>query len=267
VLNWLGWAWKSGDAACRSCIESNRVPEHFPGSGYRVTVYDAAANFSAPCGACGVPVTGENCSVQEATVSSEIQKASEATANMAREVIARVQWTNPDALPRLRAFEIATDAQQEFAAQLLREVKSEYALVEGERKKITKPLNDAAKATNALFKPVLTALEEAEETLKGKIAGYMAAKQDANVAALQAASAAPTAMAATQSMGAYEPVVAPQGVSVREVEKFEVVNPEQVPRYLCSPDTKKIQDELAKGNRAIPGVRLFKESVVSARRA
>lgn len=272
MTTWLGWAWKSGHAACRACVDAGHVPEHFPGSGYRVTVYDAAANFSAPCGACGAIVTGENCIVGEVTVSNEIKLASEATANMAREVIARVQWTNPDALPRLRAFEIVNDEQQEFAAQLLREVKAEQSLVEGERKKITKPLNDAAKATNALFKPVLTALEEAESALKGKIAGYMAAKQSANVAALQAASTAPTAMAAAQSMDLYAPVAAPQGISVRQVTKFEVTDPDLVPRHLCSPDMQKISTELQKKSDKygqpdlIPGVRVFQEPVVSSRR-
>jgi len=272
VTTWTGWAWKSGYAACRACVDSHRVPEHFPGSGYRVTVYDAAANFAAPCVVCGVLVSGENCIVEEAPVSSEIQKATEATANLAREVIARVQWTHPEALARLQAFEIQGDEQQDFAARLLHEVKAEWTLVEAERKKITKPLNDAKKATDSLFKPVLNALESAEEVLKGKIAGYIAAKQQANTAALQAAASAPSAMAASQAIGNYAPVVAPQGVSVRDVWRFEVTNPDLVPRELCSPDMKKIGEALeAKAGKygepdVIPGVRVFKESIVTARR-
>ncbi len=271
MTTWLGWAWKSGHAACRACVDAGRVPEHFPGSGYRVTVYDAAVNFSAPCAVCGVTVTGENCILSEVAVSSEIQKATEVTTNMAREVIARVQWTHPEALARLQSFEIQGDEHQDFAAQLLHEVKAEWTLVEAERKKITKPLNDAKKATDALFKPVLNALEAAEDVLKQKIAGYMAAKQQANTAALQAAAAAPSAMAASRAIDNYAPVVAPQGVSVRQVTKFEVTDPDLVPRHLCSPDMQKIGAELQKKTDKygqpdpIPGVRVFQESVVTAR--
>lgn len=244
----------------------------FEGSGYRVTIYDASANWSGRCSACGLTVTGENCWVgEESKVPNEIQLATEATAQQAREVIARVQWTHPEALARLRALEIVSDEWQNFAAQLLHEIKAQWSLVESERKKITKPLNDATKATNTLFKPVLGALESAEEILKDKIAGYMQAKQNANMAALQAAAAAPTAMAATQSAAFYEPVQAPQGVSVRQIWKFEVTDPDLVPRHLCSPDMKKISEELGKKTDKygspdlIPGVRVYQEAQVTAR--
>lgn len=191
----------------------------------------------------------------------------------AKEVIKGVVWTHPDAASRVDAFQITTDAEQDFAAQLLHEVKAEWTLVEEKRKKITKPLDEAKRETQAVFKPVLEALKTVETALKDKIAGYMQAKQNANVAALQTASHAPSAMAASQSMGLYEPVQAPQGVSVRQVWKFEVTDPELVPRHLCSPDMKKIQEELGKKSDKygqpdlIPGVRVYQEAVVAARKA
>lgn len=189
----------------------------------------------------------------------------------AKEVIQAVVWTHPEAAARVEHFQITCDAEQEFAAQLLREVKAEWDAVEEKRKKITKPLDEAKRETQAVFKPVLEALKAIENAFKAKIAGYMQAKQQVNVAALQAAAAAPTAMAAAQSMDAYAPVQAPQGVSVRQVWKFEVTDPDLVPRHLCSPDMKKIAEELGKKTDkygqpdVIPGVRVFQESVVTAR--
>jgi len=274
MVRWLGWAWRNGASACRSCIEARRAPEMFEGSGYRVTIYDAHPNWSGQCSACGATMTGENCWVEEEPeVSDEIQVAAEVKTQLAREVIARVQWTHPEAMQKVAAWQICDDAQQEFAAQLLREVKAEWEIVEAERKKITKPLADVKKATDALFKPVLRALEDVEARLKEKIAGYMQAKQQANVAALQAAASAPTALAAAQQANFYEPVQAPQGVSVRQVWKFEVTDPSAVPRELCSPDMQKIAAALqAKTDKygqpdLIPGVRVFQEAQVTSRKA
>lgn len=191
----------------------------------------------------------------------------------AKEVIQAVVWTHPEAASRVSSFQITNDAEQDFAAQLLREVKAEWESVETKRKKITKPLDEAKRETQAVFKPVLEALKYVESHLKEKIAGYMQTKQQANVVALQAAASAPTALAATQQSSFYEPVQAPQGVSVRQVWKFEVTNPDAVPRELCSPDMQKISAALqAKTDKygqpdLIPGVRVFQESVVTARKA
>jgi hypothetical protein len=184
---------------------------------------------------------------------------------LAKEVIAKVQWTHPEAQSRLVSFEIVSDEYQDFAAQLLREVKAEWSAVEEERKKITKPLNEATKATNALFKPVLGALESAEQILKNKIAGYLQAKQNANTAALMASVQLETPQQAMQVISQIEPVQAPQGVSVRKVWKFVIENPDLVPREFCSPDESKIR-LVDPTTASIPGIRFFQEDVVTARK-
>lgn len=282
-IAWLGWSWENRACACRACVEAGRAPEFFEGSGFRVNLYEASApNYSGQCGACGVTVTGEHCSMGEARKKKDmnnetadvpreaIQRASDATAQQAREVVARVLWTNPAAQERLQALPVSNDDQQQYAVNLLREIKAEWSVVDEERKKITKPLSDAKKATDALFKPVLTALEQAEATLKAKVAGYMNAKQAANVAALQAASVAATPFQAQQAMAFVAPVEAPQGVSVRLVWKFQVTEPDLVPRELCSPDPKKIGEACQYGPDGqplpIPGVQWFQDSSVTVRK-
>jgi hypothetical protein len=185
----------------------------------------------------------------------------------AEEVAKDAMAVADDWLEAMKDSVIENDEDQRGAALLLQNVKANYKSIEKEREKITVPMNAALKAVNDLFRPPREKLLSLEKILKTKIAEYLQRKALANHVAIQAAASAPTSEAAIEQLAKVELVEAPAGVSVREVEKFEVVNPEQVPRYLCSPDTKKIQDELAKGNRAIPGVRVFKEAVVSARRA
>lgn len=273
-IAWLGWSWESRACACRACVEGGRAPEFFEGSGFRVNLYEVSApNYSGQCGACGETVTGEHCSVEARKKRNmeEIQKTSPETAEQqAREVVARVLWTRPEAQERLRTFVVQSDEQQDFAVALLREIKAEWSSVEEDRKKITNPMNAALKATNALFKPTLDALKQAESSLKDKVAGYMNEKQAANVAALQAASVATTPFQAQQAMAFVAPVEAPQGVSVRLLWKFQVTEPDLVPRELCSPDLKKIGEACQYGPDGqplpIPGVQWFQDSSVTVRK-
>src|SRR5690606_39204937 len=125
---------------------------------------------------------------------------------------------------------------------------AQYAAVDAERKKISGPLHQAWTATNDFFKPVLTALSGAERALKSKIAEYERKKREANMEALKVAA---TDRQAFQKMELVS-TGAPKGVSIREVWKFEVTDPDAVPRQFCSPDTRKI-GAVAPGT-AIPGV-------------
>lgn len=47
--------------------------------------------------------------------------------------------------------------------------------------------------------------------------------------------------------------------------KFEITDPNQVPRAYCTPDEKLIRQEVAAGARNIPGVRIYEEESISIR--
>jgi hypothetical protein len=173
--------------------------------------------------------------------------------------------TSEQSVARMRELPVTNDLEEAFAAQLLREVKDHWAEVEAKRKKITVPMNEALRETNKTFRPALDALKEEEDILKGKIAGYVQVKEQANTAALQAASVASTPAAAQQALSLVAPVAPPAGVSVRYVWKFAVEDESLVPREFCSPDAKKI-GAVDPTQTSIPGVRFFQESVVSSRR-
>lgn len=164
----------------------------------------------------------------------------------------------------IQTFEIQNDEQQEQVAGVLRDVKKRSNQLEERRKEITVPLNRALSSVNDLFRAPRAKFDALEKTLKDKIAAYLRKKSEDNARALQAAAAAPTAVLATQAIARVAPVAPPVGVSVRQVTRFEVVNPDLVPRDLCSPDDDKIKLALSTG-REVPGVRVFQESVVAAR--
>jgi len=161
-------------------------------------------------------------------------------------------------------FDIETDEQQEEVAVILRDVKDRYRVLEEKRKEITVPLNAALKAVNNLFRPPREKFEALEYLLKEKITEYLARKAQENVVALQAAAVAETSEEATEALAAIAPVLPPQGVSVRQVTKFEIVNADLVPRELCSPDPDKIKLAISAG-REVPGIRIFQEDQVTAR--
>lgn len=165
-----------------------------------------------------------------------------------------------DALAAVEAFEIETDKDSEFAAVMLREIKDQYAAVEEERKKITGPLNQALRATNDFFRPVTTALRDAEESIKKKLGAYVREKREANMRALQVAATEKKAFASLTLVSTH----APAGIATREVWKFEITDPDAVPREFCSPDPKKIG--AVAPETPIAGVRWFQEDVIASRK-
>lgn len=167
---------------------------------------------------------------------------------------------------RLGGFVIQSDADEANIVGVLQEVKTRHRQLEEKRTEITKPLNAALRAVNALFKPPQQRFEALERLLKDKITTYMQAKQAANVAALQAASVAPTPVVAQQVLAQVRPVEAPQSVSVRYVWQFQITQPELVPAQFLSPDPAKIQAYLAQtGQPEIPGVVFSQKPITTVR--
>lgn len=185
---------------------------------------------------------------------------STALATVAAEIAELEHWT------------IESDEDNEFAADMLRDVKARHKALEAERKKITAPLNTATKAVNDLFRKPRNLLESAEHMLKGKIAGYLEAQAKANDAAVEAAATAESAEEATAALANLQPETkAPAGVSVRYKWRAIVFSPGIVPDQFRMPDEAKIQaftDEAVRERGEpvpIPGVRFEKEPIVSSR--
>ena len=185
---------------------------------------------------------------------------------------AAAELTNASAAQAMiEGLAIVDDESNEFAAEILRDVKARHKALEKQRKAITTPMLEAKKQVDALFKPPRAALELAEATLKGKITDYIERVDAANTAAIQAASAAETVEDAAAALATVTHADAPTGVSVRYVWDAEVIAEDLLDRRFMSPDDSKIK-AWAKEHTgpdgaplAIPGVKFTKRPIVASR--
>lgn len=147
------------------------------------------------------------------------------------------------ALETAKRLTIETPEDFAFVADLARNAKANWNRLEARRTDITKPLLASKRKVDDLFKPALNALAEIERLLKDKIAGYTEAQRALQVAAMNASA---MAFAAGETPTEAIPEVQEiKGVSVsRSYWVADIVQPDLVPRGLCSPDRTKIANEI-----------------------
>lgn len=164
-----------------------------------------------------------------------------------------------DMAAQLRSALVVNSQQRlDLAGELLKQVKGKMKHLEVERKKITKPLLDAKKAVDDLFRPATDAAALVEDILKKAIASYVDGQRQAKVAALQAGDHA-GALATT------EPEL-PTGVSTRTVWKWRIVDANLVPREYWAIDESRVQAHVStyKGQSQIPGIEVFPETGIAS---
>jgi len=169
----------------------------------------------------------------------------------------RTEYT--DMVAQLRtALVVNSQPRLDMAGELLKQVKGKVKKLEAERKKITKPLLDAKKAVDNLFRPATDAAALVEELLKKAISGYIDGQRAAKVAALQAGDHE-GALATT------EPEL-PAGVSTRTVWKWKLVDVNLVPREYWVIDAARVQEHVDrfKGQSQIPGIEAFPETGITS---
>ena len=156
------------------------------------------------------------------------------------------------------------------AGECLQGIKGELRDLETRRKTITGPLHKAKKAVDALFKPATESLKAAEKSLKTSMGNYVAEIQRQQDDATRAAAAAAAANKPVKEVEALliktTEIEAPrvEGVSTRQVTKFEIEDASQLPRNFLVPDMVKIRAAVMSG--VIPaGVRTWEETSIAAR--
>lgn len=154
---------------------------------------------------------------------------------------------------------IVTDQDYQEVAAVARRIQGVLAELEEARTHITKPMNEALRNTNALFKSVREQYEMTERILKDKLAAHLIEAQAAESDALKntenhdalglVAMAAPVA----------------QGVSLRTYFDYEIVNIEMVPDTFWVIDEKALRAYIkaTKGRVAIPGVNIVEKKDVA----
>lgn len=190
-------------------------------------------------------------------------------------------------------YTIADAGDYRVAGDELQRVKAAQKRLDDLRKSFTKPLDQAKKAIMEFFRGPEEKLARAESGIKRAMIGYQevedrrrreaqakadeAARKERERIQAQAAKAAAAGKAerAEQLQQRASSVVAPlvqretpkvSGVQTREVWKFEVTDPAQVPREYLSVDESKIRRVVGalKGDTVIPGVRVYSEKAIAA---
>lgn len=180
-----------------------------------------------------------------------------------------VSDVDQDAITLIRDLPITTDDEQEFAARGLRLVKEWHAELEDKRTAITKPMNQALREVNDLFRPMQTALKETERIVKARIADYFENKRRANDEAVRAAAQAATPKQAEYALSLVKTVEMPSGTSMRYMWVATITDASLLPREYLMPNMDKILQAVraSDGRAEIPGVAVSQEPVVSSRRA
>lgn len=196
---------------------------------------------------------------------------------------------------RAKSFVIKTNVSYELAAEELKHIKGAAKRLDDIRKAITKPMDEAKTAVMNLFRAPAESLTEAEGIIKDEMRTYLAEVERKAVAERRAAEKAATeererlqvAAAKAAETGAVEealaiaeqmsvaatPIVreAPnvQGIATVERWTFEITDAALIPREYLLIDESKIRKVVAalKKDCAIPGVRVYPETIISARRA
>lgn len=143
-------------------------------------------------------------------------------------------------------------ADADEAAELLRDVQARIRALEKARETVTRPLLEAQRATQALFRPALDCLELAKGQLKTRLAAEVAQRRELQHEAI----------AVGDISRALAVVAVP--VSTRSVLRYRVVDPPLVPRAFLAVDERAVMTALRNG-QPIPGIESYTEEVVIAR--
>lgn len=189
-------------------------------------------------------------------------------------------------LEHANAIVIIDDEDDAAAKAFLVQVSTARKRWEELRHWFTDPLERQKKAIIARFKADATPVEEAERIIRAKVAAYYREKQEAArreqerlrklaeaKAARQAAKAeakgeeppAPIIPLPTVAAPAKTTRTAEGSVTMRTVWKFEVVDPDAVPREYLIVNERAIGAVVKAGVRQIPGVRIFEVEEVAVR--
>ncbi len=171
--------------------------------------------------------------------------------------------------------QIQGQADLEFAAELLREVKAKKRNLEDERKRATKPLNEALRVIRGWFKAPIEAYAGVEQKVKERIAAYHQAQADAQRQALEQAGRAALTGHAQQAIQGMQQAHAAQvdkvdGLSLREKwGDYQVVDISQIPRGFLAVNDRAVRQYIQehKDRAQIPGIRVLPPRKIVASRS
>ncbi len=160
---------------------------------------------------------------------------------------------------------VTSKEQEEFAYELLINIKKGLKTIESQRKKITKPLNDSLKEVNGMFKMLAAPFKDADKLARDKIMEFRLAeeekaqKEQERREKIQASHEKKGHQ--THDLAEVEPEVASETVTVKRWV-WEVVDLNEVPREFFSLNQVAVNTVVREGARDIAGLRIYQEEKV-----
>ena len=163
----------------------------------------------------------------------------------------------------IQSTEIQSTEQYQLAASVAKDLKGRLDALEERRTAITKPMNDALKSVNDLFRAPRQYLEGALGDLRQKLTQFQLREQEKERAALKAA---------IQTNNSHELVAlairsAPvaEGVSFRDDYEVAVEDLAAVPREWFNLDLARVKAAVkaSKGQLQIPGIKVTKTKIAA----
>lgn len=162
------------------------------------------------------------------------------------------------------------------AREMLKAFKTRKEQLESMRKFLTKPLKEHVARLEALFRPTMVILDDADKALRLRVQQFqMQAEQEVETARAQLAAAAQEAFetgddatalqlsteATTLQAASIKGATAGGGgVGLASVTKFKIVDMALIPDHYWTIDEKRIAADVKAGLREIPGVEVYAES-------
>jgi hypothetical protein len=170
--------------------------------------------------------------------------------------------------PEAEAFVIETQEQAQTAADLLNDIKDRLQKLRAAEEYMTQDFVKGIDKIRALMRPAFEAANRATALWKRKL---IDSKQRRELAAANAAREVQAAIARGDQKAAQaaviriQPVEKAQGVTMRKIWKFEVTDPQAVPRAYLTPNEGLIRADMQASVKAgkdpeIPGVRFWQET-------
>ena len=182
---------------------------------------------------------------------------------------------------QIKSITIQNEDQYKQTSDFLVSLNNQYKKIEDRRTAITKPMNEAKRQVDMLFKPALNALEEIVTDVKRSMSVYLkeaqAARERAMLEAARLAQSAPVT-GTTPEAKEFQALVAQASAGNPEANGnvytkarfvFVIENPALVPDEFWMIDEKKIAQFVGeRGMLAnIPGVKVSQETQIIARRS
>jgi hypothetical protein len=188
-----------------------------------------------------------------------------------REALEESRTYASTSLEQIRDLPCVSLEDEQTITELLYVVRQEIKDLDSKRTSITKPLNVAKRAVDALFYPALGPFKEAERILRDKLRSAAEAREASNRAALteaMAASELPSSCAT--HLQRVDDSEGPDGVSYRFEWAFTVSDLDKVPREWLSVDHSAVKIYLRRYKDSehvpeIPGLVFHKKATVVCR--